>query len=166
MWRLFVVFFFWQCTALNPMSPMSGVTFSSCCNAQPPLLNERQQNVRRVKTLHMLLFKQPKKKKANIWIPLCQFKAASWSTVSVTYIHTVNIRCETFSICTVCEFDDYTFIFMCSAVIQIAIEHRSREGGKKQNKKKILTILSCQSILQKRWMCDCRSQPGEEITKQ
>ena len=65
------------------------------------------------------------KPKAKIWIPFCQFKAASWSTVSLTYIGKYTLW--NISICTVCELYDYTFIFMCSAVIQIAREHHSRE---------------------------------------
>lgn len=83
-------FFFWQCTALKSMSPLSGVTFSSCCNAQPPLLNKRQQNVHRI-NLHMLSFitinKQTNKRK---YLDTLKSVQSSIMKHCVCYIHTVN----------------------------------------------------------------------------
>lgn len=121
-----VCFFFWQCTALKSMPPLSRVTFSSCCNAQPPLLNKRQQNVHRI-NLHMLSF-ITKNKQTNKRKYLDTLKSVQSSIMKhcVCYIHTVNTSWY-ISICTVCELDDYTLIFMCSAVIQTAWEHHNRE---------------------------------------
>ena len=104
---------------------MSWVNFSSCCNAQLPLLNKRQHNVHRG-NLHMLQFRT---KKTN------QKQRFGSPSVSSKQHHEAPCLLHTYgkytlwniSICTVCELDDYTFIFMCSAVIQIAREHHSRE---------------------------------------
>lgn len=73
---------------------MSWVNFSSGCNAQPPLLNKRQHNVHRC-NLHMLQFRTKKQTKSKDLDPLLSVQSSIMKH-RVSYIHTVNIRCETF----------------------------------------------------------------------
>ena len=136
--NVYDMLFFWQCTALNSIS---GVTFSSCCDARPPLLSERQQ--KNVRTC-FCLYPETKQKETRG----SPHVSSKQHHEALCQLHTYCNKDTLWNI-SICSWIRWLYILYSCALLwhRLQREHHSWERDPHH------------SFMPKwnRWVCDCRS---------